>query len=670
MESLGPTCLPTAYMTLAELGLSSFPLTTSGKVRKTHLRQLLLEQLPGKAAGEQSADLNGVGVGTSSIVEIFLGNAVASLAGLSEQSIPRDQPLSTMLDSINILRLQAQIQRGMSKSIPVDRLLGDTTVSDLARQLNNVPSTHSPSVTSHRRHDPPTAKDMVHTHDDPRCAARTKAQAESLLSKHRLSWEDVEDVFPFPALSGASFDGMRPLGFSIRITFLTKSIGASLLLPALRSTLDKWSMFRSLAMRFDNIPLFIIVRACSAMLQASVFEAPEVYSAEDLDNLRFPNPEDGNVHPASGGPLARFAIAPIRTTGSAALLMLAHHSLFDAISLRAFFQDLEANIHSRPSTDLHTDYKLFASTYYLHSQSLTAQNSIAYHLSRLRGIAPLRETAWPVQRCVGAFIGDDTGYHIPVTVRNPLLLQQRTQIDNDGGYAGMVGIRRTLPLHELPLLLPGDGTHNISAPVFFKSALALLTSRLLHAPEILFAQSQAGRSWPFLDQDIASYLPNPLTIAGNTLGVVLNRIHVSPNATVGSFLTSLEEEQKDLTKHAHAPVAGIAAQLSPPDAAALMAGRRQLLNWNPVMGDSAAQEQGELQMVKVEGFTEVMLEWHCGIAGGEGVVAVQWDGAQFGKATVGRWADGFMDALAWVTREENWGRRIGGWEWGGEEGSL
>lgn len=661
MESLGAACLPTAYMTLAELELTSFPMTTSGKVRKTHLRQLVLEQLSAKRAKEQLVDLDGFSVDASEPLEIFLCNTVASLTGLSEQSVPRDQPVSTMLDSINILRLQAQIKRGISKSIPVDTLLGDTTVSDLAVELQGIPTTQSPLVPSHRRQTSPTALDMVHTHGDPRCAARTEAQAECVLSKHGLSWQDVEDVFPFPALSAASFEVMWPLGFSVCLTFVTKHISASLLRTALEKTLGKWSMFRSLAMRFDKIPLFIIVRACSAILQASIFEAPEIESQQDLGNFRLSEHGDGNVHPASGGTLARFAIASIKSTGSAALRMLAHHSVFDAISLQAFFRDLEANMHGSPATELHTDYKLFASTYYLHSQSVTAQTSIAYHVARLRGIASLRETAWPVQRSVGAFIGDDRGYYIPPSLRNPLLLQERTQVDNDGGHAGMIGIRRAVPLHELPLL---RGTNDISAAVYFKAALALLTSRLSDAEEILFDQSQAGRSWPFLAEDVASHLPNPVGIAGNTLGVVLNRIHVSPQASVGGFLAHLEAEQKDLTRHAHAPVAAVAAQLNSADAAALMAGERHLFNWNPVLGDEGARGQGELKIVKVEGYTEAMLEWHCGLAGGEGVVAVQWDGAQFGKETVGQWADGFMDALGWLASEGNRRKKVGAWKWG------
>ncbi len=48
------------------------------------------------------------------------------------------------------------------------------------------------------------------------------------------------------------------------------------------------------------------------MLQESIFEAPELESQQDLGNFRLSEQGDGNVHPASGGPLARFAIANIK----------------------------------------------------------------------------------------------------------------------------------------------------------------------------------------------------------------------------------------------------------------------------------------------------------------------------------------------------------------------
>ena len=201
--------------------------------------------------------------------------------------------------------------------------------------------------------------------------------------------------------------------------------------------------------------------------------------------------------------------------------------------------------------------------------------------------------------------------------------------------------------------------HKISAPVLFKAACALLNSHLSLSREVLFINTQAGRQWPFLDPSIAKHLPNPVTIAGYTLSSVLNRIQVSLEETVGSFLTRLEAEQQLLTIHAHAPKGPIASQLEPDDAAVHWAGHRQLLNWNTSVFESLTDKSRELRLVEVRGYTEVMLQWHCGIIEADvAKILVTWDGCQAGKTEVQEWADGFMKALQWVSQVQNWERKI------------
>ncbi|KAL8735754.1 MAG: hypothetical protein Q9166_000617 [cf. Caloplaca sp. 2 TL-2023] len=656
MDSLGHSCLPASYVTLTELGLTSFPLTTSGKVVKPELKRIVLEYLAQFAPKEPSTIINGVGTDTISITETLLTNILANLIGQSEQSVSRDQPLSTMLDSINILRFQASIQKATTKKASMDAFFGDATISTLAKQLDAMSTTDLPILRSERRQEPPTTETMVHTHGDASCASRTRAQAELLLAKYGMSWDDVEDVFPIPDLSSRGFEAMRPMAFSIRLTFAVRSITQSQLRVALEKTLEKWSMLRSLAMKFDNTSLFVIAKACKAISEASIVELPGVESQENLCKLRFPEHWGNNVHLGTGCPLARFAIASVKGTDSTGLQVLAHHSTYDAISFQAFRRDLEANIQNVPFSEPYTDYKLFADAFYQYTISIPAQLSVAYHVDRLRGIGSLREILWPPQRCSGWFIGDDSGYTIASALQNPLH-QPRSQIDNDGGYAGMVGIRRITPLSDITALC---SKYNISAPVLFKAACAILNAHLWGSSEVCFANSQAGRAWPFLDPSITNYLPNPISIAGNTLGLVTNRIQIHHSATVGSLLSQLEEEQYHLTIHAHAPYTAISSQLNPADAAVYNGARRQLLNWNPTVGDVASQNvKKKMEVLQVEGFTEVMLEWHCGMVGNSAYLVARWDGAQFGKSTVEGWVGGFVNALKWISEIENWERRIG-----------
>ncbi|KAI4182316.1 MAG: hypothetical protein LQ348_004869 [Seirophora lacunosa] len=667
MESLGPTCLPTAYITLTELGMVSFPLTTSGKVRKSELREAALEYLAGRTIQDRSGSVTGTGAHPVSSAETLLKKIVAELIGVSGESISPDQRMSTMLDSISTLRLQAKIEQATGHKVSIEVLLGEATINTLAGYADDrTPVADTSLAPAKRQRGPPTATDMVHTHEDKRRETRTRAQAELLLAKHGMSWEDVEDVFPIPGLAGQyCFDAMRPLSFSVRATWLIwPTNNAAVLRAALETTLEKWSMFRSLAMRIDDTALFVIPRACGAVSQMSIFELPDVEDPEQMRRLWFPNVDDNNVHVSGGRTLARFGITRVRSTGCTGLMMLAHHVLFDAISLRCFIQDLAANISGdHPVREPWTDYKLFADTFYQNRTSIPAQTSVAFHVNRLRGIGSLREVIWPPQRCIGAFIGDDTGYRIPPALRDPLLLD-RSQIDDDAGYTGLTGIRKTVDLGDDLVKLRAE--HGITTPVLFKLACAILNSRLSGSPDVFFAQSQSGRQWPFVDESIARYLPNPITIAGSTLALIMNRIHVDADASVGTLLTHLEEEQRLLSKHAHASLPAISAQLNnAADVAALIAGRKQVLNWNPAMAERTASEKREssassaVQLLKTQGFSDGMLHWHCGLVGSHAVLKATWDGAQFAKATVDPWTDMFLSALKWVAATANWDRKLG-----------
>ncbi|KAL8676904.1 MAG: hypothetical protein Q9186_006616 [Xanthomendoza sp. 1 TL-2023] len=657
LESLGRSCLPTAYLTLAELGMTSFPLTTSGKVRKTELKKAVLDYLSQRAPTEDTSTINAI---ETKDTEAILSNILMSLIGQSEQSVPRDQPISTMLDSINLLRFQATVQKITSKKIDMDAPLGDFTIAAVAMQLDTQ-ATQSLPVPEQRRQGPPTASDMIHTHGDESCALRTRAQVEQLVSKYDMTWEDTEDVYPMPSLYGERFENQRPISNTIRSVYMIQHSSPSVVRSALERSLNKWSILRSLAIKFDNTALFVIMRA-SKMYRASILDVPVPESQEELQDLWFPNPSDNSVALNKGCPLARFAITSVKGSDATGLMMLANHATFDAISQSAFKVDLETNLRNDEATvsNLHTDYKLFASAFYLYSGSIPAQLSVAYHVNRLRRIGSHRESLWPPQRCPGWFIGDDTGYSFPPGRWSPLL-QERSQVDADGGgHAAMLGLRRIVELDDFANM---RSRHNISAPTLFKAACAVLNSRMAGEQEVCFANSQAGRQWPFLDEATAKFLPNPITIAGATIDIVINRISVDPNTSVGSLLTHLEEEQYDLTKHAHAPTAAIAAQLGPADAATFSGARRQLLNWNPVMpsyvGPGFAEGERKMERLSIEGHMDLMLVWHCGMVGTRAVLITQWDGAQFGRKTVEGWVDGFMEALKWLAMEENWGQRIG-----------
>ena len=588
--------------------------------------------------------------------EQLLVDNFANLTGQLAEHLPTDTPLASLTDSINILRFHTHIRKFTNKNIAIDDVLSATSMRSLATHLHNLPNTEQSSLAKTIRDGPPIAAEMVHVQGEQSQYLRSRLVLEPLLAKLHLSWSEVEDIFPIPDFSSRKHEDTRPKAFSIRLSFITRSTSKSVLLRALKATLQQWPMFRALAMRLDQQALFVTVRAGSKWLEAAVTEVHDLGDPQELFSLPLSDPEKSSVHPRDGGPLTRFVIADIKSTGTAGLIMLSHHSVYDAISLQMFIEDIQHNLAKRPATELRTSYKLFADLYYLYSNSLPSQISVAFHVNRLRGISSLRHSLWPRQRCVGWHIGDDEGYSVP-PFSDPALSTERIQADKDGGHAGLVGIQRSARFRDLQELRVG---HSISAPVLFKAACAILNRHLTQSREVLFLNTQAGRQWPFLDQSIATHLPNPITIAGNTLATVLNRIQVLPEETVISFLGRLESEQQLLTTHAHAPYGSIIAQLNPGDAAAFTEGRRQLLNWNPSLSEAIPKDSQEMRLAQIRGYTEVMLEWHCGMLESDlGSVTVRWDGCQLGKQEVQGCMDRFMKALVWLSSQEHWESKIG-----------
>lgn len=658
--------MPTAFLTLEDLGIQAFPSTTSGKIRKQDLRQMVLAHLT-KQRQQQNVEMPQSLTVTdphTRSAESTLLQILSTLIGQREQSIPREKPIHTMTDSINILRFQAAIWQRLNKNVTISDILRAENIKDVADLVTLRPGSQNIVEYAPKRTGPPQTNNVVHVQGEESLLWHTRRGIEPILSKLNFTWSEVEDIFPIPDLSIQTFETTRPLAFSLRSSFIARSASRDQLRHAIEAALRQWEMFRSIAVTIDNRALFVTLRASEQWSKIVITETNDIKTPQDIPSLGRAHGENINVDPRTGGPLARFFLANVESTGTAGLLLIAHHSIFDAQSMQAFSSDIGSHLANSPPTGARTPYKLYADMYFQHTTSLPAQISISFHANRLRGVSSSQKHLWPPQRCVGWHIGDDHGYQVSRTLTAPTIAQERAQIDNDKGFIGLIGITTLARLEDLSLLRT---THQISAPVLFKAALAMLNAHLSGTPEAVFANTQAGRTWPFIDETVAEYLPPPITIAGSTLAIVMNRIGVYGYETAGEFLKRLEEEQQALTAHAHAPTASIAAQLNAADAAIFMAGRRQVLDWNlnPLAENSESQhKERELRLLQIDGFTEAMIEWHGGMAGPDVVnLTVRWDGAQFGKAEVEGWAALFVKAMIWLAAAENWERKMDDFVW-------
>lgn len=184
------------------------------------------------------------------------------------------------------------------------------------------------------------------------------------------------------------------------------------------------------------------------------------------------------------------------------------------------------------------------------------------------------------------------------------------------------------------------------------------------ATEAVFSSVEAGRSWHFWEDwahGEQAPIVHPLDMAGPTLERVLNRIHIDRQERVSSFLRHVQEEQKQLTEYAHAPLYTIIARLEereriPTD---LDRGdgsildtyfRRQCFNWRGLgsIGTDAAGVERRSG-----------LQWNCGSVSEETLfVHAMWDDAQLRLREVQGAMDVFIKAVQWLTAPENWDKRV------------
>ncbi len=328
----------------------------------------------------------------------------------------------------------------------------------------------------------------------------------------------------------------------------------------------------------------------------------------------------------------------------------------------AWAEDLSQILSGKETqVQVRVPYKLFADVFYAHRNSLEAQSGLAYHVQRLKGIHALKNGVWPPQRCPAWFIGDDSEWQ-PLPFDCGFENIERKQLDIEGWRVGYDGITLLQQLTDLDRLRTA---HKISVPVVFKTACVLLNSHATGKPNVLFANSQAGRQWPFLHNDIVRYLPNPLTIAGPTFAVVVNKISIDPTETVGSLLTRLESEQQKLTQYSHTPTVDVLAQLDSDDRQTAIEATRQLFNWQPNWrGEALRAATAELKAIQVEGHSDRGLIWHCGMMDTETArLTLQWDGAQLAKADMQSKAEGFMKVLEWLQLPGSWEQSVNAFTW-------
>lgn len=513
----------------------------------------------------------------------------------------------------------------------------------------------------------------------------------------------------------------RPQSNNHRHAYLCKSKTVKETRLALEKALSHHDMLRTLAIHYDaSTPLHVVLRPSSTWFQhcITILDKP-IDTAADLKRLLWNDPQyDFAAYP---GPMFRAVVTHVREENCAGLVYMIQHSVFDGISLEFFLQDLDALLAdtatSSSSLQQRVPFRAWIESEFQFRNSLAAQNSVQWHVNRLRGIHTHHAALFPRQKAPEWFKGDSTGWIDESTGKpGPERKLASSEEENQKEEAnGVTGLSQKISLPDMPHL---KHTHGIDASTVMKAALALLNTKLTGQKIALFAEYFAARnSWPHLPEWMSRVLPQPMEVDGPMVQKVVVAIEVpwtggageeeegegEKGSSILEFLIKLQKEQDLMKKYVHAPFRDVIDGLDDTNTTnsndarendaktTLSISRRQIFNWLPPSPSSSSppsHQNHHLSKIQQISRTDCGLLWnflqlppsspntanhntntknHTTNSSddneNENGVKIQimpsWDDAQLTCREVSSWLEELGNLAKKISRRGNWGRGVG-----------
>ena len=648
IRDLGATFALERVIELRDLGIDDFPRTATGKVSKLDIRRLVQDSVGRKP--NKSTDFT-----NQESTEAALTRIWARFLGMRRDRILPMMSLEGLVDSVTVMRFRHQVKNELGKIISLEELNRYTNVRAQAQVLDCKKEKLSAEV-SHitSRQSAPGVGDVVHACGDSNEFTKIREVTERRLIDLGLSWdEDVEDVLPVWDFGQLMLDqsGLRSGRF--RMTFTCSNMMPNQVRTALKRILANHGILRTVAVKhgfFDHS--HVIVRPSSRWFEVAITDAKSVGDIADLQTLPLSPNESENFAPGIV-PLFHITVSFVESQGSAAFIIYGNHSVFDATSLSMFLEDLEkVLINEREVLPQRTSYSHFANAYYSHRTSVQSQISLKYHISRLKGIGELRDALWPRRYNPQVLEGEETSHEhdggSPQKSCDRILLEGSTS-------QGVEGFTRRAKLIQMATL---QSEHKVSRAVVIKAAIALLNVHQTGQTHALFVNTQICRSWPFLEKDIATFLPDPMDIPGPTIEYVVNKVEIHPDEPVLAFLQRMQEEQDGLTENARTPLLALREQLGETDGDMLVEIlQRQFFQFAPLL---RSEKDAKMQLVDWQGHTDIAILWLCGMFDAETLqVLVKYNDAVFRPVEVEELLESLMRIVKWVVEPESWEKKVG-----------
>jgi hypothetical protein len=601
ISQLGPAFRLAYIHTLAELGLSNFPMTATGKIRKTELAALVQVMLENSMPSQPS--------GNDSTLRTILGIWTRLCGPGSFEILPKTD-VTQIVDSLVILRFCSQVEKQLGKQISPADVLTNSTPATQARILNDR-SAAKPNPSGAATIDPAiiASTNPSWLKDDER------ATIAETLDSLGLDKADLEAVYtPHDYTSLIMCGSGTPSSNTLRWTFRPKAdVSIESLQECLYQCLRDHANMRSIVvpLQTDTITPYYVhlaIKPTEKWLGMITQEQDSVQTQQDaLKLLR--SRERPFCWP--NGPAFRAEIIPVQGSQRPVLLVSASHAVFDALSIVSFFEDLDASLAGRYISTQKIPYYVFAEIYRLNKGNALSRASDDYYVEFMQSIDDIGKYAWPKPRGTSPLYmtGDDQGWK-EMNNSEPMDPQrQRVSLDELAGTprgAPVVKHGRLPNLHDMKV------KHGIEAYTLVKAAIAIFNIEQTGMNRAYFANMEAGRTWPYVDQWTAQHLPSILNMAGPTFGASLDFLRILPTETPSDLFNRIAEKQNLDTLHCHASWDNVRRRLGRSRAQFRLDISRQWINWDGSSQSRAQKDSKALQRLDRAGWLDVGAFWNFG----------------------------------------------------------
>lgn len=659
-RDLGPAFAPKMIIRLDELGLTGWPTTASGKVRKVELRAIVREYVQERknAAVDSSAPT------VESLMKIW--ELISGADTLTPKSI-----IQSFADSLMMMQLSGMVKRELRHDVTVEQFKLCETIQDQADLVDACPEKVA-RIQEHTRPGPPALEDIPYMGNDNEMYQTTKASVASMLDHVGLKWNDVEDVMPLPGWDALFCHRSRPMSWNLRFSYHAP-VDSARLEKAVKEVMSYHPTLRSLALVNEGAePLLVSIRNSDGWQRASLTSGWEVETKEDLKTLLLDDLVlDCATQP---GPLVRIHIASVRSDGTSGLVFVGSHAVHDMSMTKLWLEDLTTVLSGEGLLTQHVPFKDYANAYYRHRNGAAADKGVQFWTSKLQGISSVPEsTLWPEQRAPEWFKGADDGWSR--WCGRKAREGERT-VCSSQKLRAQKGIRRMAKVQNLARL---KAEHDVPVFMLVKAAIALLNIQQTGGKEAIFGTINAARTWPFREDYNASeremWRGNPLDISGCTTEYVLDRIPVSKHRSVLDFMQRVTKDEEQNSAFAHTPFGRIVDRLRDPlfgddvrtwaerdrDAESLLPLiRRQSFNWLP-SAPNAGTSPTSLHMLEMLTRMDNGLTITGFLADDKRSVALSftWDAEHLSMSEAERALDVLVSLIERMGDEQSWGSTVG-----------